>query len=86
VADAMALVKNRMPKFDTKILRKDLTVDDTGWVALVDSAYDTAQYFVSLYDFSVFFILMTMPVLAPCNIWSTNCNKLALNYKSNYFC
>jgi hypothetical protein len=55
VADAMALVKNRMPKFDTKILRKDLTVDDAGWVALVDSAYDTTQYFVSLYDFSVLF-------------------------------
>jgi hypothetical protein len=55
VANAMALVKNHMPKFDTEIFRKDFTVDDAGWVALVDSAYDIAQYFVSLYDFSVLF-------------------------------
>jgi hypothetical protein len=41
VANAMALVKNHMPKFDTEVLRKDLTIDDT------------AQHFVSLYDFSV---------------------------------
>jgi hypothetical protein len=53
VANAMVLVKNHMPDFDTEILRKDFTVDDAGWAALVDSAYDTAQHFVSLYDFSV---------------------------------
>jgi hypothetical protein len=29
VANAMALVKNHMPKFDTEILQKDFTVDDT---------------------------------------------------------
>jgi hypothetical protein len=52
VANAMALVKNQMPEFDAEILRKDLTVDDTERVALVDSVYDTAQHFVSLYDFS----------------------------------
>jgi hypothetical protein len=28
------------------------TIDDEGQEALVDSAYDTTQYFVSLYDFS----------------------------------
>jgi hypothetical protein len=52
VANAMALVKNHMPEFDTEILRKDFTVDDTERAALVDNAYDTAQHFVSLYDFS----------------------------------
>jgi hypothetical protein len=50
----MALVKNHMPKFDVEILRKDFTVDDMEWATLVDSTYDTAQHFVSLYDFSVF--------------------------------
>jgi hypothetical protein len=53
VANAMVLVKNHMPEFDTKILSKDFTVDDAGLQALVDSAYDTAQHFVSLYNFSV---------------------------------
>jgi hypothetical protein len=53
VANAMVLVKNHMPDFDTEILWKDFTVDDAGWAALVDNAYDTAQHFVSLYDFSV---------------------------------
>jgi hypothetical protein len=53
VASPMALVKNHMPEFATKILRKDFTVDDVRREALVESAYDTAQHFVSLYDFSV---------------------------------
>jgi hypothetical protein len=48
----MALVKNHMLEFDTEILRKDFTIDDAGQEVLVDSAYDTAQYFVSLYEFS----------------------------------
>jgi hypothetical protein len=38
VANAMALVKNHMSKFDTEILQKDFTVDEV------------TQYFVSLYD------------------------------------
>jgi hypothetical protein len=29
VANAMALMKNHMPKFDVEIIRKDFTVDDT---------------------------------------------------------
>jgi hypothetical protein len=29
VANAMALVKNHIPKFDAEILRKDFTVDDS---------------------------------------------------------
>jgi hypothetical protein len=53
VANAMALVKNHMPEFDAEILRKGFSVNDAGQEALVDSTYDTAQYFVSLYDFSV---------------------------------
>jgi hypothetical protein len=32
---------------------KDFTIDDAELQALVDSAYDTAQHFVSLYNFSV---------------------------------
>jgi hypothetical protein len=52
VANAMALVKNHMPEFDAEILRKGFSVNDAGQEALVDSTYDTAQYFVSLYDFS----------------------------------
>jgi hypothetical protein len=53
VTNAMALVKNHMPEFDTGILQKDFTIDDMGREALVYSAYDTAHHFVSLYDFSV---------------------------------
>jgi hypothetical protein len=49
----VALLKNHMPEFDAEILLKDITIDDAGQEALVDSAYDTAQYLVSLYDFSV---------------------------------
>jgi hypothetical protein len=52
VADAMALVKNYMPEFDVEILQKDFTVDDMEREALVDSSYDIAHNFVSLYDFS----------------------------------
>jgi hypothetical protein len=52
VANAMALVKNHIPDFEAEILRNEFTVDDTEWVALVDSAYDTAHHFVALYDFS----------------------------------
>jgi hypothetical protein len=53
MANDMALVKNHMPEFDAEILRKDFTVDDTERKVLVDSAFDTVQYFVSLYDFSM---------------------------------
>jgi hypothetical protein len=53
VANAMVLVKNQISKFDAEILRKDFTVDDAERAALFDSAYDTAQHFVSLYDFPV---------------------------------
>ena len=52
VANAMALVKNHIPEFDVEIPHKDFKVDDVERAVLVDSAYDTAQHFVSLYDFS----------------------------------
>jgi hypothetical protein len=51
MANDMALVKNHMPEFDAEILRKDFTVTERQ--AIVDSAFDTVQYFVSLYDFSM---------------------------------
>jgi hypothetical protein len=53
VANAMVLVKNHMPEFDIEILQKGFSVDDERREALVESAYDTAQHFVSLYDFFV---------------------------------
>jgi hypothetical protein len=53
VAHAVALVKNHMPEFDAEILWKDFTINDAGQEALVDSSYDTAQYFVSLYNLSM---------------------------------
>jgi hypothetical protein len=49
----MALVKDHVPDFDTEILQRDFSVDEAEREALVDSVYDTAQHFVSLYDFSV---------------------------------
>jgi hypothetical protein len=53
VANAMMLVKNHLPEFDIEILQKDFIVDDAGREALVESAYETTQHFVSLYDFSI---------------------------------
>jgi hypothetical protein len=53
VAHAMALVKNHIPDFDMEILRRGFYVDEAGREALIDSVYDTAQHFVSLYDFSI---------------------------------
>jgi hypothetical protein len=53
VAYAMALVKNHMPDFDMEILQRDFFIDEVERKVLVYSVYDTAQYFVSLYDFSV---------------------------------
>jgi hypothetical protein len=41
VANAMALVKNHIPNFDTEILHKDFMADDAEQATLVDRAYDT---------------------------------------------
>jgi hypothetical protein len=52
VANAMALVKNHLPDLDMEILCKDFIDDDAERETLVNSAYDAAHDFVSLYDFS----------------------------------
>jgi hypothetical protein len=52
MANVMALVKNHILDFNAEILRKDFTVDDEERATLVDSAYDMAHHFVSLYNFS----------------------------------
>jgi hypothetical protein len=52
VAHAMALVKSHMPEFDAEILQRDFSINEAEREALVDSVYDTTQYFVSLFDFS----------------------------------
>jgi hypothetical protein len=51
VSNAIALVKNHLPDLDMEILYKDFTVDDAEQETLVNSAYDVAHDFVSLYDF-----------------------------------
>jgi hypothetical protein len=52
MAHAVALVKNHLPEFDAEILRRDFTINEVEREALVGSVYDTAQHFISLYDFS----------------------------------
>jgi hypothetical protein len=52
VANGMVLVKIHLPDLDIEILRKDFTFDDAEQEMLVNSAYDAAHDFVSLYDFS----------------------------------
>jgi hypothetical protein len=52
VTHAMAPAKNHIPEFDVEILRRDFTINEAERKVLVDSIYDTAQYFVSQYDFS----------------------------------
>jgi hypothetical protein len=52
VANAVALIKNHLPNHDMEILHKDFTVNDAEQETLVNSAYDAAHDFVSLYDFS----------------------------------
>jgi hypothetical protein len=54
VAHDVALLKSHTPDLDAEKLRRDFPYDnDEEWHALVDSVYNTAQYFVSQYDFSV---------------------------------
>jgi hypothetical protein len=52
VAHTAALFKNHLPDLNMEILRQDFTVDDSEREALVSSAFDTAQDFVSSYDFT----------------------------------
>jgi hypothetical protein len=52
VAHTVALFKNHLPDLNMEILRQDFTVDDAEREALVSSAFDAAQDFVSSYDFT----------------------------------
>jgi hypothetical protein len=52
VANAVALMKNHLPDLDMEMLRKEFTVNDAERETLVNNAYDAAQDFVALYDFS----------------------------------
>jgi hypothetical protein len=52
VAHTVVLIKNHLPDLNVEILRQDFTVDDSEREALVSSAFDTAQDFVSSYDFT----------------------------------
>jgi hypothetical protein len=52
VAHTAALFKNHLPDLNVEILRQNFTVDDAEREALVSSAFDAAQDFVSSYDFT----------------------------------
>jgi hypothetical protein len=52
VAHTAALFKNHLPDLNMEILRQDFTMDDAECEALVSSAFDAAQDFVSSYDFT----------------------------------
>jgi hypothetical protein len=52
VAHTAALFKNHLPDLNIEILHQDFTVDDAEREALVSSAFDAAQDFVSSYDFT----------------------------------
>jgi hypothetical protein len=52
VAHTVALFKNHLPDLDMELLCQDFTVDDAEHEALVSSAFDAAQDFVSSYDFA----------------------------------
>jgi hypothetical protein len=52
VAHTATLFKNHLPDLNVEILRQDFTVDDSEREALVSSAFDAAQDFVSSYDFT----------------------------------
>jgi uncharacterized tellurite resistance protein B-like protein len=52
VAHIAALFKNHLLDLNMEILRHDFTVDDAERDALVSSAFDAAQDFVSSYNFT----------------------------------
>jgi hypothetical protein len=54
VAHEVALVKSYIPDLDLELLHKDYPFeDDEERDTLIDNVFETAQYFVSQYDFSV---------------------------------
>jgi hypothetical protein len=82
VANAMALMKNHLSDLDMEILHKGFTVDDAERETLVNSTYDAAHDFVSMYDF--FSLLSPMMAIVPqlCNSPFICCNKLLLVEKN----
>jgi hypothetical protein len=52
VAHIAALFKNHLPDLNVELLRQDFSMDDTERETLVSNAFDTAQDFVSSYDFT----------------------------------
>jgi uncharacterized tellurite resistance protein B-like protein len=52
MAHTAALFKNHLPDLNMEILRQDFTVDEAEREALISSAFDAAQDFVSSYDFT----------------------------------
>jgi uncharacterized tellurite resistance protein B-like protein len=52
VAHTAALFKNHLSDLNMEILRQDFTVDDAEREALVSSAFDAGQDFVSSSDFT----------------------------------
>jgi hypothetical protein len=52
VAHTAALFKNHLPDLNMEIIRQHFTVDEAEREALVSSAFDAAQDFVSSYDFT----------------------------------
>jgi hypothetical protein len=52
VAHAAALFKNHLPDLNMELLHQDFTVDDVEQKALVSSAFDATQDFVSSYGFT----------------------------------
>jgi hypothetical protein len=52
VAHATTLFKNHLPNLNVELLRQDFTVDDVEHETLVSNTFDTAQDFISSYDFT----------------------------------
>jgi hypothetical protein len=54
MAHVVALLKSYVPDLGTELLRRDYPLDnDDKQDTLIDSVYDTAQFFVSQNDFSI---------------------------------
>jgi hypothetical protein len=52
VAHTTTLFKNHLPDLNMELLRQEFTVDDAECETLVSSTFDTAQDFISSYDFT----------------------------------
>jgi hypothetical protein len=52
VTHTTTLFKNHLPDLNMELLRQEFTVDDAECETLVSSTFDTAQDFISSYDFT----------------------------------